>query len=113
MTIVELKEKLGMNSRVGKVKCCRCGKELQIPNMYSDKERREYLKPYCPTAVILVCQWLIHHGWHISSLEAKPPHMYYCPDCFPKGTSEYHKSKECDAWCEQAEKWMKENNEKR
>lgn len=38
MTIKELKEKYGMNSRVGKVKCYSCGKELEVPNMYSENE---------------------------------------------------------------------------
>lgn len=108
MTLKELREKYGLNKRTEVVKCSVCGKELQVPSMYSEKDRTAYLKPYCPTAVILVCQWLIHHGWHVSSIEARPPHQYYCPDCFPKGTPEYHKSSACDAWCEQAEKWMKE-----
>ena len=111
MTIAELKEKIGLNSRVGKVKCCRCGKTLDTPNMYG--KDLAILEPYCCAATVLIVQWLIHYGWHISTIEANPPHMYYCPDCFPKGTPEFHKSAECDAWCEQAEKWMKENDGKR
>ena len=110
MTFAELKEKLGMNSRVGKVKCKRCGKELVVPNMYG--KDLELLKPYCCTATVLTVQWLIHHGWHITTYEANPPGAYLCPDCY-NGQPEYHKSQDCDAWCEQAEKWMKENGGKR
>lgn len=112
MTIKELKEKLGMNSRVGKVKCKGCGKELTVPNMYSDKERA-LLKPYCCSIVVLVVQWLIHHGWHVTTYEANPPASYFCPDCFPKGQPEYSRSPYGKDWCEQAEKWMRENNGKR
>jgi len=107
MTLAELKETLGMNSRVGKVKCMRCGKELAAPNMYGDELK--LLKPYCCAATVLIVQWLIHHGWHCLTLEATPPGAFLCPDCY-NGQPEYHKSQNGDAWCEQAEKWMKENN---
>lgn len=95
-----------MDSRVGKVKCKGCGRALKIPNMYG--KNLAVLTPYCPTATIFTVQWLIHHGWHITTFEANPSGAYFCPDCFPKDQPEYHRSSECDAWCEQAEKWMNE-----
>ena len=112
MTTKELREKYGLDSRVGLVKCKSCGKELEVPNMYGEKERA-LLEPYCPTTVILTVQWLIHHGWHVTKHEANPPGAFFCPDCFPKGQPEYTKSICCEDWCNQAEKWMKDNNGKR
>ena len=110
-TIAEIRKRLGMDSRVRKVKCHKCGKELEVPNMFSEKDR-QLLIPYCPTAVILTIQWLIKHGWHATNREANPPGAYLCPDCY-EGQPEYRRSKACDEWCEQAEAWMKENNGKR
>ena len=109
MTIGELKEKLGMNSRTQKCKCKVCGKEIDIPNMYG--KNLEILTPYCPTGTVLIVQWLIHHGWHCLTHEATPSGAFLCPDCY-QGQPEYHKGKACDVWCEQAEKWMKENGGK-
>ena len=111
MTIKELKEKYGMNSRIGKVKCYSCGKELEVPNMYSEKDRK-LLEPYCCATTVLMVQWLLHHGWHVTTHEADPSGAYFCPDCFPKGQPEYSKSPYGEDWCDQAEKWMKENNGK-
>ena len=110
-TFQEIRKRFGMDSRVGKVKCKKCGKELEVPNMYAEKER-QLLKPYCPTTVILVVQWLIKHGWHVTNREANPSGAYLCPDCY-EGQPEYSRSEACDAWCKQAEAWMKENNGKR
>ena len=112
MTIKELREKYGLNSRVGLVKCKSCGKELEVPNMYGEKERA-LLQPYCATTVILTVQWLIYHGWHVTKHEANPPGAYFCPDCFPEGQPEYKQYHELDPWIEQAKAWMKENNGKR
>ena len=109
MTIAGIKERLGMNSRVQKVKCYRCGKTMNTPNMYGKK--LEELTPYCPTGTILTVQWLIYHGWHCLTHEANPSGAFLCPDCYD-GQPEYHKSGYCEAWCEQAERWMKENNGK-
>ena len=61
MTIKELREKYGLDSRVGLVKCKSCGKELEVPNMYAEKDRK-LLNPYCPTTVMLVTQWLLYGG---------------------------------------------------
>jgi hypothetical protein len=110
LNVGDVKESIGMNSRVQKVKCYRCGKTLETPNMYGKK--LELLDPYCPSATIFVVQWLIHHGWHCLTSEATPSGAFLCPDCFQEGQPEYHRSSECGAWCEQAEKWMMENNGK-
>ena len=110
MAIEELRKKYGLDQRSKEVYCSVCGKKIRVPTMYSEKTRNEVLHPFCATATILLTQWLIHHDWHVSSIEAKPPHEFYCPDCFPKGTPEYHKSAACDDWCKQAEEWMNEEN---
>lgn len=109
----DLRKRLGLNSRVGKVTCKVCGKELKVPNMYSKKERDIVLKPYCCATTVLHVQWLIHHGWHVSSYEANPAGAFYCPNCFPKGTPEFSRREYGKDWCEQAEKWMNENGGKR
>jgi len=111
MTKEELLRKFGLDSRVGLVKCSVCGKTLKVPNMYAEKERAK-LTPYCATTTILHVQWLIHHGWHVGSLEANPPHQFYCPDCFPKGTPEYSRRDYGADWCKQAEEWMNENDKR-
>jgi len=108
MTVEDLKKKYGMYSRVQTVKCKHCGKTLQSPNMYG--ENLKVLDPYCGAGTLLTVQWLIHKGWHVTTLEAGGE--FLCPDCYKEGTPEYHKSKAGDAWCEQAERWMKENDGK-
>ena len=95
-----------MDSRVGKVKCKKCGKELEIPNMFSEKERDAVLKPYCCSTTVLIIQWLIHHGWHVTSREANPAGAYLCSDCY-EGQSEYSRHPYGEDWCKQAEAWMK------
>lgn len=111
MNYTEIKKRLGMNSRTETVKCSCCGKELTIPNMYKRKDL-DILKPYCGAATLLTVQWMLHHGWHVATMQADSPGAYYCPDCFPKGTPEYHETEDVASWCEQAEKWMKENDGK-
>ena len=111
--IQKLRKRLGMDSRVGQVKCHKCGKTLDIPNMYSEKERNAVLKPYCCATTVLIVQWLIHHGWHVTTHDANPAGAFFCPDCFPKGQPEYSRSAAGQDWCKQAEQWMKENNGKR
>ena len=103
----QFRKRWGLDKRSHEVKCSVCGKTMTVPTMYSEKVRNEVLHPFCATATILTSQWLMHHGWHVSSIEANPPHMYYCPDCFPKGTPEYHESPHAAEWCKQAEEWMK------
>lgn len=108
MNYTEIKKRLGMNSRTETVKCSYCGKELTIPNMYKRKDL-DILKPYCGAATLLTVQWMIHHGWHITT---QGDELFYCPDCFPEGTPEYQEAPYAKDWCEQAEKWMKENRGK-
>ena len=108
MDIKELKKRLGMDSRVQTVKCKCCGKELPSPNMYGKSV--ESLTPYCAAGTVLLVQWLIHKGWHVTTFEQGG--NFLCPDCFKEGTPEYHKSPNCETWCEQAEKWMNENGGK-
>ena len=105
----ELRKRLGLDSRVGKVRCKVCGKELEVPNMYREEERNAVLTPYCSTTTVLHVQWLIGHGWHVSTYDAEPAGAFYCPDCFPKGTPEYSQRPYCKDWCEQAGRWMREN----
>lgn len=111
-TFQEIRKRFGMDSRVGKVKCNKCGKELEIPNMFSEKERNAVLKPYCCATTVLISQWLIHHGWHVTSRDANPSGAYLCPDCY-EGQPEYSRHPHGEDWCKQAEEWMKENNGKR
>lgn len=108
MDIKEIRKILGMDSRVQKVKCKCCGKELTAPNLYG--KNLEILTPYCATATVFLVQWLIHKGWHVATIESGG--SFFCPDCFKEGTAEYHKSPNCEAWCEQGEKWMNEDNDK-
>ena len=108
-TFQEIKKRLRMDYRVGKVKCHSCGKELEVPQMYSEKER-EILTPYCCAYTVLIVQWLIHHGWHVTTYDAEPSGAYLCPDCFKEGTPEFSRHEYGAQWCKQAEKWMKENN---
>ena len=110
--INELRKRLDFDSRVGKVKCKTCGKELEVPNMYSERDRNAVLKPYCCATTVLHVQWLIHHGWHVSNYDADPAGAFYCPDCFPKGTPEFSRSAAGKDWCEQAERWMRGNDGK-
>lgn len=99
------------NSRSRIVKCNHCGKELKMPNLLSEKKRKEILSPFCCAGTVFTVQWLIHHGWHCTSYEANPPGEFLCPDCFKEGMPEFHKSKYGEQWCEQAKKWMEEEQQ--
>lgn len=111
MTFEELRKKFGLDSRVGRVACKSCGKELEVPNMYG--KERELLTPFCGSTVMLHIHWLLYHGWHVTNREANPPDTYFCPNCFPKGQPEYKLYHDYDPWIEQASTWMKENDGKR
>jgi ribosomal protein S27E len=104
----ELRKRYGFSSRVGRVSCKVCGKEIETPNIISDKER-EVLNPYCATHTIFLTQWLLHHGWHVTRWDTNPSGAFLCPDCYA-GQPEYHEAPYAADWCEQAEKWMHENN---
>lgn len=106
MTIEELKNRYGFNSKTSKVRCFKCWKELEMPNMLSEKLRKEVLRPYCPTGTVFTIGWLITHGWHCTRHEADPSGAFLCPDCYEEGTPEYIKTKFVDDWCKQAEDWM-------
>lgn len=90
------------------VKCHKCGKTIEVPNMYNDKVRKKVLSPYCISAILFSEQWLMYHGWHIRNLGVTDCNPYICPDCWVEGTPEYSKSAEGKQWCEQAEEWRKE-----
>lgn len=96
--------------RVSEVKCFKCGKKLEVPAMYSSKDR-EVLKPFCCATTVLHVQWMICHGWHIRNLGLTDSHPYFCPDCWKEGTPEYKKLECADQWVEQAKQWMNENKE--
>lgn len=106
--VKELMDRLNMNSRTTVYRCKCCGKEITVPNMYKDKDRRS-ISPYCGSSTFLTIQWIIRHGWHVAKEERG---NFYCPDCFPKGTLEMEEHPAAKEWCEQLEKWMKENNGK-
>lgn len=108
----EIRKRFGMDSRVIKVKCYKCGKELEAPRMFSEKERDAVLKPYCCASTVLTTQWLIYHGWHVTKHEATPSGAYLCHDCY-EGQPEFSRQPYCEDWCKQAEAWMKANEGKR
>jgi len=111
-SIEEIRKKFGLDSRVGKVRCKKCGKEMEVPNMYGSEERA-LLEPFCCSTVVLHVQWLIHHGWHVAKHEATPSGAFLCEECYTPGIPEYTKSPYCEKWCEQAEAWMRDNNGRR
>lgn len=91
--------------RVFEISCCRCGKKIDAPYMFSSKERNK-LHPFCATTTIAISQWLMKHGWHVTRFDTIPSNAYICDDCY-KGEPEYLKSIHCDEWCEQMEEWIK------
>lgn len=97
-----------MTKKTRTVKCHKCGKTMEVPNMYSESTRDKVLSPYCCTTSVFTVQWLIHHGWHIRNLGLTDSHPYFCPDCFEEGTPEYEARDYGKQWCEQAESWLNE-----
>lgn len=89
------------------IKCSKCGKTMEVPNLMNEETRDKVLSPYCCTFTVFLCQWLIHHGWHIRNLGIGDSHPYFCPDCFKEGTPEYEARDYGKQWCEQAEAWVK------
>ena len=97
-----------MASKTCTVKCHKCGKTIEVPNMVREDVRNKVLFPYCCATTVFIVQWLIHHGWHIRNLGVTDRHPYICPDCFEEGTPEYKANDYGKQWCEQAESWLKE-----
>lgn len=95
MTIEELKNRYGFNSKTRKVRCFKCGKELEMPNMLSEKLRKEVLRPYCPAGTVFTIGWLITHGWHCTRHEAEPSGAFLCPDCYEEGDSGIYQDQIC------------------
>lgn len=93
-----------IRNKPNKVKCSVCGKELEVPNMYSEKDRSK-LSPFCCAATVFTVQWLVHHGWHVRNLGLHDSHPYYCNDCWVDGP-EYEKKEYGASWCEQLEKLL-------
>lgn len=105
MNADEIIELLYSKSNKSKAKCSVCGKEIEIPNMYSEK-KLSILSPYCCSTTVFIVQWLIHNGWHVRNLGVQDNHPYYCNDCWIDGTPEYKKADYGDAWCKQVENLM-------
>lgn len=98
------KKKMSSNTHI--VKCNKCGKTMEIPNLMNDKTRAEVLFPFCCSFSVYVVQWLIHHGWHVRNLGIGDSHPYFCPDCWKEGTPEYEARDYGKQWCEQAQSWL-------
>lgn len=111
MTRQEIRHKLGLDRKTHNVKCYHCGKELETPTLYSQVDRDKVLKPWCCASTVFTTQWIIHHGWHVTTLEANPAQAFFCDECFhkcfPMGTPEYSKREYGADWCRQAEEWVK------
>lgn len=99
-----------LNRRTGTVKCSQCGKEIEVPEIYLDKDRA-ILKPYCCAGTVFLVQYLIHEGWHIRNLGLFDSHPYFCPDCWVEGTPEYTRRPYCDDWYNQSQDWLKKQKE--
>lgn len=95
-----------MTNKKRYVRCHKCGKEIEIPNLTLEKTRMEVLRPYCCAYTLFTVQWLVYHGWHVRNLGLTDSHPYFCPDCWEDGTPEYEKHDCGEAWCEQAQKWL-------
>lgn len=98
-----------MTSKTHSVKCHKCGKKLEIPNMMRTKTRDAVLRPYCCTYTLFTVQWLVNHGWHVRNLGVTDNHPYLCPDCWEEGTPEYSKAEHGKQWCEQAQAWLEDS----
>lgn len=94
------------------VKCYKCGKAMEIPNLMDDETRNNILSPFCFSFIAFIEQWLIHHGWHVRNLGIGDKHPYFCPDCFEEDTPEYEARDYGEQWCKQAEAWVKSNENK-
>lgn len=100
-----------MTSKTHTVKCYKCGKKLEIPNMMNTKTRDAVLSPYCCTSILFTVQWILHHGWHIRNLGITDSHPYFCPECWEEGSPEYIKAEHGEAWCKQAQAWLDSTKE--
>ena len=101
-----------LNKPTETVKCSVCGKTIEVPKLYLDRERA-ILKPYCCAGTVFIEQYLIHEGWHIRDLGPADRHPYFCPDCWEGGTPEISRRPYCDDWYKQSHEWLKkkETNE--
>lgn len=95
-----------MTKKTRHVRCRKCGKEIEIPNLALEKTRKEVLSPFCCAYTLFTVQWLVHHGWHVRDLGLTDSHPYFCPDCWEDGTPEYEKRDYGEVWCKQAQAWM-------
>lgn len=88
-------------------RCFKCGKTIEVPKLYLQKDRDACLKPYCCAATVFMVQYLIHEGWHVRNLGLSDRHPYFCPDCWKEGTPEYSRSAYCDDWYQQSQEWLR------
>lgn len=102
MNIKELVDRLHDN--LGRFKCSRCGKEIQIP--YPPKEKQEEWKIFSWTAFLAMyvkwqLNWTILKGFRGE---------FVCPDCH-KDTDDIDDRKlSCtNEWLDKYNKWIKEN----
>lgn len=99
-----------MNRKKTIVKCHKCGKTLEVPNMMRQEVREGVLSPFCCAYTVFLVQWLIHHGWHIRNFGLTDSHPYFCSDCWEKGIPEYDGTAYGKQWCEQALKWLEQDD---
>lgn len=99
---------LRINAPTQKVKCFRCGKELEIPN-----PPIKVLESWgCMAKTVFVVANLLDNGWHIRNRGITDNHPYFCPDCWDCKDEEYHKLRGSDEWVRKGKNWLKEMEEK-
>ena len=96
-----------INEPTQKVRCFKCGGELEFPNPPS-----ELLNSWgCITKVVFTVANLIANGWHVRNRGIHDNHPYYCPKCWDGTEPEYGKHPLSDEWVKKGEKWFHEQME--
>lgn len=92
-----------MQNPTMKVKCFKCGKEIELPNP-SIKIINSW---GCASKAMFIVANLISQGWHIRNRGITDNHPYYCPDCWDGTEPEYTRHPITEIWVEKGKEWLK------
>ena len=96
-----------LNAPTQKVRCCKCGKEMEMPNPPS----KVIYSWGCSSAVIFMVANLIVNGWHIRNRGVTDNHPIFCQDCWDNKEPEYIKLPLADEWVEKGKEWLRNTKE--